>query len=130
MAKISTPHFKKPYRLFERETGKAIADLICVYDETVDDTKPLVLFDPDYKWKKKKVTNFVAKELQIPVFIGGKQVYQSPDIKEIREYCAQQVGTLWDEVLRFENPHSYYVDLSQKLWDIKQDLLEKGGVKA
>ncbi len=130
VAKISTPHFKKPYRLFEKDSGKAIADLICVYDETIDDTKPLTIFDPDYKWKKKKVTNFVAKELQVPIFIGGKQVYQSPDIEEIRKYCAEQVDTLWEEVLRFENPHSYYVDLSQKLWDIKQELLEKGGVKA
>lgn len=127
VAKISTPHFKKPYRLFERSTGKAIADLICVYDEEIDDTKPLTIFDPDYTWKKKKVTDFVAKPLQVPVFIKGEKVYESPDISEIKKYCEEQVATLWDEVLRFENPHNYYVDLSEKLWNIKHELLENGG---
>lgn len=123
VAKITTPHFKKLYRLYENATGKAFADYITVYDETVDESKPLTLFDPQYTWKKKTITDFTARELLVPVFINGKQVYSSPDVKTIRDYCASEVDKLWDEVKRFENPHNYYVDLSQKLWDIKQQLL-------
>jgi len=124
-AKITNPHFKKVYRLFEKENGKAIADLICLHDETVDDSKPLEIFDPEATWKRKTLTSFVAKELLVPIFKDGKRVYQSPNIEEIKAYCSQQVHTLWDEVKRFENPHRYYVDLSQKLWDIKHQLLEQ-----
>ncbi len=121
--KITNPHFKKVYRLYDRETGKAEADYLCIHDETVDDTQPLEIFDPDAVWKRKTLTNFRAQELQVPVFLGGKLVYQRPSLKEIQTYCAQQVDTLWDEVKRFDNPHTYYVDLSQKLWDVKQALL-------
>ena len=121
--KITNPHFKKVYRLYDRETGKAEADYLCIHDETVDDTQPLEIFDPDAVWKRKTLTNFQARELQVPVFLGGKLVYQRPSLKEIQTYCAQQVDTLWDEVKRFDNPHTYYVDLSQKLWDVKQALL-------
>lgn len=124
-AKITNPHFKKVYRLFEKETGKAIADLLCVHDEVIDETQPLELFDPEATWKRKTVTDFVAKELLVPVFLNGECVYESPDIETIRNYCAEQIETLWDEVKRFENPHTYYVDLSQKLYDIKHDLLKK-----
>ena len=125
VAKITTPHFKKLYRFYGNDTGKAIADYLTVYDEKVDDSDKLVIFDPEATWKKKEVYDFTAKELQVPVFQNGKRVYDSPDLQEIREYCRQQVDTLWDEVKRFDNPHKYYVDLSQKLWDIKYDLLEK-----
>ncbi len=121
--KITNPHFKKIYRLFDNKTGKAQADLLCVYDEKIDDTKPLEIFDPDFTWKRKTLTSFTAKELQVPVFLKGKRVYELPKIDSIRDYCAEQFGKLWDSVLRFENPHKYYVDLSQKLWDIKQGLL-------
>ncbi len=124
-AKITNPHFKKVYRLFERETGKAAADLICLHDEIVDDTKPLTIFDPDFTWKKKTLRDFVAKELMVPIFKNGEKVYDAPDVETIRVYCAEQIDTLWDEVKRFENPHNYYVDLSKKLWDIKHDLLEQ-----
>ncbi|MGN1423204.1 MAG: nicotinate phosphoribosyltransferase [Oscillospiraceae bacterium] len=127
VAKITNPHYKKLYRLFDKKTGKAQADLLCVHDEVVDDGKPLEIFDPDFTWKRKTLTDFTAKELQVPVFIGGKCVYGSPDIEDIRSYCARQLGTLWESVLRFENPHKYYVDLSQKLWDIKHGLLSNGG---
>ena len=123
-AKITNPHFKKLYRFFGNDTGKAIADYICVYDETVDDSKDIVIFDPDATWKKKTVTDFTAKELQVPVFKNGKLVYNKPSLEEIKKYCAEQIDTLWDEVKRFDNPHNYYVDLSQKLWDIKYQLLE------
>lgn len=127
VGKITNPHFKKVYRLYDRETGKAIADQLCVYDETIDDTQPLEIFDPVATWKRKVVTNFTAKEILVPVFLNGKRVYDLPDIDSIREYCAEQVDTLWDEVKRFENPHHYYVDLSQKLWDIKDNLLNRRG---
>ena len=125
VAKITTPHFKKFYRFFGRDTGKAIADYLCVHDEVVDDTNPLVIFDPDATWKKKEVYHFRAQEMQVPIFLGGQRVYELPTLEEIRAYCARQVDTLWDEVKRFDNPHRYYVDLSKKLWDIKYNLLEK-----
>ena len=127
VAKITTPHFKKIYRLFANDTGKAIADYICVHDEMVDDTKPLRIFDPDAVWKTKDVTNYTAKELQVPIFKGGKLVYQQPTLPEIRTYCLEQVDTLWEEVKRFDNPHNYYVDLSEKLWNIKYNLLRNHG---
>ncbi len=125
VSKITTPHFKKLYRFYGNDTGKAIADYLTVYDEVVDDSDKLVIFDPEATWKKKEVYDFTAKELQVPVFQGGKRVYTSPALSEIRAYCQEQVDTLWDEVKRFDNPHKYYVDLSQKLWDVKYELLEK-----
>lgn len=125
--KITNPHFKKVYRIFDNETGTAIADQLCVYDETIDESSPLELFDPVQVWKTKTVTNFTAKELLVPIFKNGECVYESPSIHEIRDYCKAQIMTLWDEVKRFENPHRYYVDLSRKLWDIKQELLMNRG---
>jgi len=122
--KITTPHYKKVYRLYDRENNKAIADLICVYDEVIDDTKELEIFDPLATWKRKALTNFYARPLQTQIFKDGKQVYVSPSTKEIKSYCAQQIETLWDEVKRFDFPHHYYVDLSQKLWDIKYGMLK------
>ena len=125
--KITNPHFKKVYRIFDNETGTAIADQLCVYDETIDESQPLELFDPIQVWKTKTVTNYTAKELLVPIFKGGECVYNSPSIHEMRDYCKAQIMTLWDEVKRFENPHRYYVDLSRKLWSIKQDLLMNRG---
>lgn len=125
--KITNPHFKRLWRLYDKESGRAVADLMTVHDETVDDTQPLELFDPVQTWKKKTLQSYRAKELQIPVFIGGECVYKLPKIEQIREYSKTEIGTLWDEVKRFENPHTYYVDLSRRLWDIKQELLMKGG---
>ena len=125
VGKITNPHFKKVYRFFGNDTGKAIADYLCVHDETVDDSKDLEIFDPEATWKRKKVYNFTAKELLVPIFKNGKLVYQLPTLDEIKAYCAEQVDTLWDEVKRFDNPHTFYVDLSQKLWDIKYDLLRR-----
>ncbi len=122
--KITTPHFKKVYRIYEH--SKAIADYICIHDEEPDFTKPLDLFDPDYIWKRKLLTDYTAEELLIPIFKGGELVYECPPLKDVRDYCAAQVDRQWDEVKRFENPHNYYVDLSQKLWQVKQDLLAVG----
>ena len=127
VGKITNPHFKKLYRFFGNDTGKAIADYLCVHDETVDDQKDLEIFDPEATWKRKKVYDFTAKELLVPIFQGGKLVYELPTLKEIQKYCAEQIDTLWDEVKRFDNPHTYYVDLSQKLWDIKYNLLKNNG---
>ena len=123
--KITIPHFKKVYRLYNRDNGKAIADYMTVHDEVVDENEPLLLFDPYATWKTKNVCNFEARELLVPVFLNGKKVYQSPALKDIQTYCKQQVNTLWDEIKRFDNPQTYYVDLSQKLWDIQQELLRK-----
>ena len=123
--KITNPHFKKLYRFYGNDTGKAIADYLCVWDETVDDSKNIRIFDPEATWKEKEVYNFTARELQVPIFRSGKLVYELPTLDEIRDYCRRQVDTLWDEVKRFDNPHTYYVDLSQRLWDIKYDLLKK-----
>jgi len=125
VGKITNPHYKKLYRIYDKQTGKAEADYITVWDEIVDESKPLELFDPDATWKRKTYTNFIAKPLQVQVFKKGELVYEQPSLQEIQAYCAQQVETLWDEVKRFENPHTYYVDLSQRLWDIKQSLLRK-----
>lgn len=123
--KITNPGYKAPWRLFERKTGKAIADVITLADEVIDDTKPYEIFHPEYTWKRKTVTDFVAKRLQVPIFIGGKCVYESPSVQEIQRYCEEQIATLWDEMLRFEHPHKYYIDLSPKLWQMKSALLEK-----
>ena len=123
--KITIPHFKKVYRFFGNDTGKAIADYITVHDEIVDDSGDLEIFDPDATWKKKVVYDFTAKELLVPIFLGGKRVYECPSLPEIQAYCREQVDTLWDEVKRFDYPHQYYVDLSPKLWQIQQDLLRK-----
>ncbi len=125
IAKITLPGVKIPWRLYDNETGKAIADVICLNDEKIDDTKPYEIFDPVHTWKRKTVTNFTAKKLQIKLCEKGKIVYTSPSVSEISTYRKQCVENLWDEVLRFENPHNYYVDLSQKLWDLRQELLSQ-----
>ena len=124
VGKITTPHFKKVYRLRGRDTGKAEADLLCLHDETVNDQEPIELFDPDHTWKRKILENFTAEELLKPIFKNGKQVYELPTIEEIRNRCKGELEGMWDEVLRFENPHNYYVDLSQKLWDIKHEMIK------
>ena len=127
VGKITNPHFKKVYRFYGNDTGKAIADYICLYDEVVDDSRDLEIFDPQATWKRKNIYNFTAKELLVPIFQNGELVYDMPSLPEIQKYCAEQVDTLWDEVQRFDNPHTYYVDLSQKLWDIKYALLKSNG---
>ena len=123
--KVTTPHFKKVYRLFGKDTNKAFADLITVYDEKIDENAPLEIFDPDAVWKRETIQNFVAEELLVPIFKGGELVYDLPDIEAIRIHCAVELERQWEEVKRFENPHNYYVDLSQKLWDVKAELLNR-----
>ncbi len=124
-AKITLPGVKIPWRLYDRETGKAIADVIALNTEKIDQSEPYEIFDPDHTWKRKVVTDFIAKKLQVKIFENGKQVYVSPSVKEIAKYRAEQVDSLWDEVKRFENPHTYYVDLSEELWDLRHELLNQ-----
>ena len=125
--KITNPDFKKLYRFYDRETGKAEADYICLREETVADDQPLTICDPMARWKRKTMENYRAVELQVPVFRGGKLVYQLPTLNEIKAYCAKQIETLWPEVLRFENPHQYYVDLSDRLMALKDEMLHSAG---
>ena len=125
IAKITLPGVKIPWRLYDNATGKAIADVICMNYEKIDDTKPYEIFDPVHTWKRKTVTDFTAKKLQIKIMENGKQVYDSPSVKEIAKYRKTCVDNLWDEVKRFENPHAYYVDLSQELWNLREKLLSQ-----
>ena len=124
-AKVTTPGVKMVYRLYDNETGKAIADLITLADEVIDDSEPYELFDPVFTWKRKTVENFTARPLLVQMFKDGECMYDLPDIGTIRNYCKAQMDTLWEEVLRFENPHNYYVDLSQKLWDMKHRMISE-----
>lgn len=123
--KITNPGFKKVWRFYDKESGKAVADLLTLPDEVIDENEPYELFDPDHTWKRKIVTNFRVRELHVRIFDKGKCVYKSPPLDQIRKYCLSQTETLWDEVTRFDNPHRYYVDLSKPLWDIKDKLLKE-----
>ena len=125
VTKITTPCFKKLWRLFDKESNKALADVITLFDEFIDDSKPYEIFDPEHTWKRKNLDNFKALLLLVKIFDKGRCCYESPNISEIRNYCKKQVDTLWAEVKRFENPHNYYVDLSKNLWDIKDRLIIK-----
>ena len=123
--KITNPGFKTLFRLYDKDTNRAIADVITLDEETIPEGDEYEIFDPQNVWKRKKVSNFIAKNLRVQLFDKGKLVYNPPSIDEIREYCASQVAALWDEMLRFENPQTYYVDLSHDLWELKKDLIEK-----
>ena len=124
-AKVTLPGVKIPWRLYDRNTGKAIADVITLGNEKIDSSEPYEIFDPVHTWKRKVVTDFVAQKLQVKIFENGKQIYEIPTVKEISKHRAEQVDALWDEVKRFENPHTYYVDLSEDLWNLKHSLLSK-----
>jgi len=123
--KITNPGFKKVYRIFNKEANKAMADLITLNDEIIDESKPIEIFDPVYTWKKKRLKDYYIKELMVKIFDKGTCIYESPDVMEIRDFVKVETEKLWPEVLRFENPHNYYVDLSSKLWKLKQDLIQK-----
>ena len=123
--KITNPGFKKLYRLYDKDTNKALGDVITLADETIPEVDGYEIFDPNAVWKRKTLRNYYVRDLRVQVFDKGQCVYESPDIEEIKAYAAQQVDTLWDETLRFENPQTYYVDLSQKLWDMKHQLLKE-----
>lgn len=121
--KITTPHFKKVYRIYSKKSGLAVADLICQHDEVLNENEPLTIFDPTYTWKRRTFKEYTLRELQERIFDQGKLVYTSPTVLEIREYSKKEISELWPEVLRLEFPHNFYVDLSQNLWNTRQDLL-------
>lgn len=121
--KITTPGFKNVYRLYDKKTGKAEADYITLRDEEMDDSNPLVIFDPLFTWKMKKMDNYKARLMQEKIFENGKLIYEEPSLDEIAKYCKNELDSLWEEVKRFDTPHNYYVDLSQKLWNLKQNLI-------
>ncbi len=123
--KITTPCFKTLYRLYEKDTGKAIADYVALFDEEIDESQPLTIFDPIATWKKQELTGYTAQKLLCPIFEQGRLVYQCPELRQVQDYCRQQVDTLWDEMKRFEFPHRYYVDLSDRLWTVKRELLDQ-----
>ncbi|HML36131.1 MAG TPA: nicotinate phosphoribosyltransferase [Bacillota bacterium] len=123
--KITNPGFKTLYRLYDKDTNKAVADVITLDHEKIPDGSDYEIFDPQITWKRKKISNFYAKNLRVQIFDKGKCVYQSPDIDEIRDYCKVQIDTLWEEILRFEYPHEFYVDLSKELWELKNKLIQE-----
>jgi nicotinate phosphoribosyltransferase len=122
-SKITNPGNKEVWRFYDRATGKAIADLISLSGEEIDEAAPYEIFDPLHTWKRKTLTNFTVRKLLEPVFVGGKLIYRRQPIEECRERCARELDRLWESLKRFENPQEYYVDLSQALWDIKDRLL-------
>ena len=124
-SKITNPDFKGFYRIYSKESGKAEADLLTIHDEVISENEPYELFDPDYTWKRKTITDFTVREMRVPIFKNGVCVYECPSLESVREYCKSELETMWDEVLRFENPHNYYVDLSKRLWDEKHSLLKQ-----
>lgn len=123
--KVTTPGFKSLYRFYDKNTNKALADLVTLHDETIDETAPYTIFHPVHNWKKTKLENFYVKPLLKQIFKKGVCLYEEKSLDEIRDYCLSEVSSLWEEVIRFENPHTYYVDLSKKLWNLKSDLLDK-----
>ncbi|MBQ4353440.1 MAG: nicotinate phosphoribosyltransferase [Clostridia bacterium] len=124
-AKITNPSFKKLWRMYSNETGKAMADLLTLHHETIDQSQPLEIFDPEYTWKRTVLENYTAREMLVPIFKNGKLVYNLPPLNEIRDHCSRELATMWKEVLRFENPHEYYVDLSEDLWKLKTSMISK-----
>jgi nicotinate phosphoribosyltransferase len=125
VSKITTPGFKRLWRLTDRGSGKALADVLTLSDEVIDNTHPYEIFDPDFIWKRKTLRNFRAEDIRVQLFRGGKCLAQKQSLKDLQSFCSRQVDTLWDEVKRFENPHRYYVDLSRRLWDVKNRLISK-----
>ena len=123
--KITNPGFKSLYRLYDKDTDRALADVITLYDETIPEDSEYEIFDPSAVWKRKKISNFYARDLRIQVFEKGKCVYDNPSIDDIKEYCSKELDSMWDEIKRFENPQTYYVDLSYNLWKLKNDMLSE-----
>ena len=127
--KMTVPHRKAVWRIYDDETGKAMADYITLYDESVETKNGITLFDPVETWKERTFTGCTARNILVPIYEEGRLVYQSPSLEEIHEFCHSQIDALWDEVKRFEYPHRYYVDLSKKLWEERQKLLRALSVR-
>jgi nicotinate phosphoribosyltransferase len=129
VGKITVPGFKIVWRLYDKDSGKAIADVITLADEIINEEEPYEIFDPEFSWKRKIISNFTAEKLLVKIFEKGECVYKEKSVIEIKDYCKTQINTLWDEILRFENPHRYYVDLSQQLWNMKEKLILNHRIK-
>ncbi len=129
VAKITTPCNKEVYRFYDKETGKAEADVLTIAGEVIDDNKPYLLFDPNYTWKQKTIENYIAKPLLVKIFENGKCLYEPKTATETQQYCKEQLATLWDECIRFEHPHQYWVDLSKALYEEKYRLLKEHSTK-
>jgi len=125
--KLTNPGFKKVYRLYDKDSGRMVADVITLASEDPPAGDDYMIFDPSFTWKRKRLRNFIAKDLQVKIFEAGRLVYESPDLDTIRSYCLSQIDTLWEETLRFENPQPYYIDLSQELWELRAELIERQG---
>ncbi|MDR1815935.1 MAG: nicotinate phosphoribosyltransferase [Clostridiales Family XIII bacterium] len=123
--KITNPGFKRLYRLFDKSTGRMVADVITLAHEPAPAGDDYVIFDPSFTWKRKRLSGFTAREVHVPIFEGGRCVYTPPPVAAVRDYCLAQIGTLWEETLRFENPQTYYVDLSQELWELRTRIIEE-----
>jgi len=123
--KLTNPHFKKVYRIYDNETMHANADLIAVHDELIHENEPLTIFDPTHTWRERTFTNYTVKPLLLPIFKSGELVYDQPSLESIRRFCKTEIQSLWDEMKRFAYPHQYNVDLTEKLWNIKMDLIKK-----
>ncbi|WP_282926757.1 nicotinate phosphoribosyltransferase [Helcococcus kunzii] len=123
--KITTPGIKQVYRIYDQETNKAKADLITLSHETINEEEPLTIFHPLYTWKRKTINNFYTKPLLVPIYEKGKLVYDRPSLNEIKEYCKEEIESLWEEYKRLDQPQLYKVDLSQELWDLKHNLLNQ-----
>ncbi len=123
--KITTPGFKQLYRFFDKETGYAMADLVSLHDEEFDTTKPMELFHPQHTWKRKIIKNYKMEKMLVKIYENGERVYNFPTIDEIRDYCKNSIDKIWDEMKRFKYPHRYFVDLSEKLWSLKSEMIKK-----
>ena len=126
-AKITNPGKKKVLRIYSREDRHALADLIALHDEVYDASEPLTIFDPENTWKRMTLTDYTLRELLVPIFRGGEQVYRSPDLHCIAAYARDELDTFWSEYKRLHRPQRYKVDLSQRLYDLKQSLLARHG---
>ncbi|RVU55584.1 nicotinate phosphoribosyltransferase [Anaerosphaera multitolerans] len=127
VTKITNPGFKEIYRLYDNVSGKALADVITLHDEKIDDSQDYEIFHPIYTWKRRNIYNFTAKPLLVQIYEKGKLIYDMPTLEEIRQHAKEELDTLWEEVKRLDNPQEYMVDLSYDLWKIKDDLLERHG---
>lgn len=127
--KVTNPGIKTIYRLFDKASNKAIADLICLDGETIDESKPLTITDEHERWKSMTITDFYAKNLYIDVIVDGKQVYEPKNVYELQSDCKKSLDGFWEEYLRISKPHSYKVDLSDKLYELKQELIAKERAK-
>lgn len=123
--KITTPGFKQVYRFYDKKKNKAMADVITLHDEKIPENEPYEIFHPLFTWKRKTLNDFYVRPLLVQIYDKGQCIYDSPNIHDIRKYCFDQLDTLWDEVKRFERPHEYFVDLSEALWKVKDELLKK-----